>query len=67
MKKNPAFLVPILLIACLLIPNTAGQDQLQAPSWELGWETDMGGTYDLMMNEEGDIVDVVNSTLKIKG
>ena len=59
MKKNSAFLVPLLLIACLFIPNIAGQDQLQAPSWELGWETDMGGTYDLMMNEEGDIADVV--------
>ena len=66
MKVNPALLVPIILIACLLIPNTAGQDQLQAPSWELGWETDMGGTYDLMMNEEDNIVDVLNFTSKIK-
>ena len=59
MKVNPALFVPLILLACLFIPTTAGQDQLQAPSWELGWETDMGGTYDLMMNEEDKIADVV--------
>ena len=59
MKINFTTLVPILLLTCLFVPNATGQDQLQAPSWELGWETDMAGTHDLMMDEEGDIVDVV--------
>lgn len=59
MKINFTTLVPILLLTCLFVPSATGQDQLQAPSWELGWETDMAGTHDLMMDEEGDIVDVV--------
>ena len=43
----------------MMIPMTTAQDQVEVPSWELGWETNMDGTYELELSGEDDILDSV--------
>jgi hypothetical protein len=49
-----------LMILLLLLPISSvaisAQDQLEMPSWELGWDEDMDGTYTLEV-ENGDDID----------
>ena len=49
------------MIFLLLLPISSmavsAQDQLEMPSWELGWDEDMDGTYTLEVNNGDDIDD----------
>lgn len=50
-----------LIIVLFLLPITAlpvgAQDQLQMPSWELGWDEDMDGTHTLKLVNGDEIED----------
>ena len=53
----------MVLFTCLLtisfLPFGSGQDQVEIPSWEVGWETNMDGVYELKLSDEGDITDSI--------
>ena len=50
-----------ILILTLCLPlffgSVSSQDQIEIPSWEMGWETDMDGTYTLEITDDNDIED----------
>ena len=50
-------------ISCLLslpfIGLANAQDQVEIPSWEVGWETNMDGVYELELSGQEDIMDSV--------
>ena len=50
-------------IFCLLLLPFIGlanaQDQVEIPSWEVGWETNMDGVYELELSGQEDIMDSV--------
>ena len=50
-------------ISCLLslpfIGLANAQDQVEIPSWEVGWETNMDGVYELELSGQEDIMDTV--------
>ena len=54
--KSFVFICGLLL---MMIPMTTAQDQVEVPSWELGWETNMDGTYELELSGEDDILDSI--------
>ena len=54
--KSLGFICGILL---MMVPMTTAQDQVEVPSWELGWETNMDGTYELELSGEDDILDSI--------
>ena len=54
--KSLSFICGLLL---MMIPMTTAQDQVEVPSWELGWETNMDGTYELELSGEDDILDSI--------
>ena len=41
------------------------QDQVEIPSWEVGWETNMDGVYELELSGQEDIMDSVLSLIHI--
>ena len=53
----------MILFTCLFtisfLPFTSGQDQVEIPSWEVGWETNMDGVYELTLSGEEDITDSI--------
>ncbi len=53
------FLLFLMFISLIPANSVYGQDPIEIPSWELGWETDMDGTYTLSVNDDDDIVDEI--------
>ena len=43
-----------------MVPQTSAQDQVEIPSWEVGWETNMDGVYELELSGNDDILDSIN-------
>ena len=58
-KKALITVVLICFFALSSIPNTAAQDQVEIPSWEVGWETNMDGVYELSLSGQEDIKDTI--------
>ena len=54
--KSLSLVIGLLIIA---VPVSTAQDQVEIPSWELGWETDMDGTHELQLSGDEDILDTV--------
>ena len=62
MKLLNQALVSLLFALALLfttVPQISAQDQVELPSWEIGWETDMDGVYELELSGEDDILDSI--------
>ena len=61
--KNPKKALITVVLICFFalssIPNTAAQDQVEIPSWEVGWETNMDGVYELSLSGQEDIKDTI--------
>ena len=54
------FLASILsLLSLPFIGLANAQDQVEIPSWEVGWETNMDGVYELELSGQDDIMDSV--------
>lgn len=54
------FLVTLYcLVALPFIDTSNAQDQVEIPSWEVGWETNMDGVYELQLSGKEDITDSV--------
>ena len=53
----------MILFTCLFtisfLAFSSGQDQVEIPSWEVGWETNMDGVYELTLSGEEDITDSI--------
>jgi len=47
------------LVALPFIDTSNAQDQVEIPSWEVGWETNMDGVYELQLSGKEDITDSV--------
>ena len=58
-KKALITVVLICFFALSSIPNTTAQDQVEIPSWEVGWETNMDGVYELSLSGQEDIKDTI--------
>ena len=60
---NPKKALITVVLACFFAisytPNTAAQDQVEIPSWEVGWETNMDGVYELSLSGQEDIKDTI--------
>lgn len=62
MKLPNKALVSLLFVLSLLfttVPQVSAQDQVEMPSWEIGWETNMDGVYELELSGEDDIIDAI--------
>ena len=58
--KKIVFLASIFCLLSLPFIGLANaQDQVEIPSWEVGWETDMDGVYELELSGQEDIMDSV--------
>ena len=54
------FLVTLYcLVALPFIDTSNAQDQVEIPSWEVGWDTNMDGVYELQLSGKEDITDSV--------
>ena len=42
------------------VPQSSAQDQVEIPSWEVGWETNMDGVYELELSGDDDILDSID-------
>jgi len=42
------------------VPQSSAQDQVEIPSWEVGWETNMNGVYELELSGDDDIFDSID-------
>tara|TARA_B100001250_G_scaffold409061_1_gene432640 strand:+ start:790 stop:1764 length:975 start_codon:yes stop_codon:yes gene_type:complete len=53
--------VIVCIMSTILVAGFLPSSQAQAelPSWEVGWETDMGGTYELTLSGEDGILDTI--------
>lgn len=56
MKYKSRFIILIFLLP-LTLTTVNAQDQLQMPSWELGWDEDMDGIHTLELSNGDDIED----------
>lgn len=56
MKYKSGFIILIFLLP-LTLTTVNAQDQLQMPSWELGWDEDMDGIHTLELSNGDDIED----------
>ena len=56
MKYKSGFIILIFLLP-LTISSVNAQDQLQMPSWELGWDEEMDGIHTLELSNGDDIED----------
>ena len=56
----------LLLVGLGLPPTVVAQDQFEAPSWTLGWSTDMDNGYTVTLDDdwdiEGEVVAYVENT-----
>lgn len=57
MTRNQSllFCLALLLLGITLPPSVAAQDQFEAPSWTLGWSTDMDDGFTIEMDDDWDI------------
>ena len=58
-KSNVKSLCLVIGLLMIAVPLSNAQDQVEIPSWELGWETDMDGTHELQLSGDDDILDTV--------
>ena len=52
MSWSSKFIISILFASTLVVstvPQASAQDQVEVPSWEVGWETNMDGVYELSL------------------
>ena len=49
-KSNFRSLCLVIGLLMIAVPLSNAQDQVEIPSWELGWETDMDGTHELQLS-----------------
>ena len=62
MSRSNKVIISILFASTLVIgpiPQASGQDQVEVPSWEVGWETNMAGVYELELSGSDDILDSI--------
>ena len=59
MKSRLKSLGMVMVLLMMMVPISTAQDQVEVPSWELGWETNMDGTHELELSGDDDILDVV--------
>ena len=62
MSRSNKVIISILFASTVVfgtIPHASGQDQVEVPSWEVGWETNMAGVYELQLSGDDDIMDSV--------
>ena len=62
MKSLKGVAVSVLIAFSILltvVPQISAQDQVEIPSWEIGWETNMDGVYELEISGEDDILDSI--------
>jgi len=57
--KHKTWLMIILFALPLTLSTAQAQDELQMPSWELGWDEDMDGTHTLEVSNGDDIDDEI--------
>ena len=67
MKKHPLlFIIGLTLIGMTMPPSAVAQDQFEAPSWTLGWSTDMDDGFTVEMDDDwdldGEIVGYIENT-----
>ena len=57
MNRNQSVLLclAVLLVGMTFPPSVAAQDQLETPSWTLGWSTDMDDGFTIEMDDDWDI------------
>ncbi len=63
MDKGAKTVIPFLLASLLMfsfLTVSSAQDQVEIPSWEVGWETNMDGVYELELSGADDILDSVD-------
>tara|TARA_B100001564_G_scaffold268943_1_gene230546 strand:+ start:161 stop:1126 length:966 start_codon:yes stop_codon:yes gene_type:complete len=58
-KTVSSFLFAFALVLSM-VPQTSAQDQVEIPSWEVGWETNMDGVYELELSGDDDILDSID-------
>lgn len=54
-NQSLLFCLALLLLGMTLPPSVAAQDQFEAPSWTLGWSTDMDDGFTIEMDDDWDI------------
>ena len=62
MSWSNKVIISILFASTLVvstIPQVSAQDQVEVPSWEVGWETNMDGVYELELSGDDDIMDSI--------
>ena len=58
--KNSFIIITFISLVVLgYTPNAAAQDQVEIPSWEVGWETNIDGVYELALSGQDDIEDTI--------
>ena len=63
MKSSIQIVSSLLLVFAIvltMVPQTSAQDQVEIPSWEVGWETNMDGVYELELSGDDDILDSID-------
>ena len=58
-KKSFIIIIFISFVVLGYTPNAAAQDQVEIPSWEVGWETNIDGVYELALSGQDDIEDTI--------
>tara|TARA_B100000282_G_scaffold295951_1_gene276478 strand:+ start:185 stop:1141 length:957 start_codon:yes stop_codon:yes gene_type:complete len=58
-KKSFISIIFISFVVLGYTPNAAAQDQVEIPSWEVGWETNIDGVYELALSGQDDIEDTI--------
>ncbi|MEC8540382.1 MAG: hypothetical protein VXY53_00895 [Candidatus Thermoplasmatota archaeon] len=59
-SKNSFIIITFISLVVLgYTPNAAAQDQVEIPSWEVGWETNIDGVYELALSGQDDIEDTI--------
>ena len=59
-KQIVSSLLLLFAIVLTMVPQTSAQDQVEIPSWEVGWETNMDGVYELELSGNDDILDSID-------
>ena len=49
-----------LVFLMAAVSQSSAQDQVEIPSWEVGWETNMDGVYELELSGDDDILDSID-------
>jgi len=58
--KTTLWCVFALAFLMAAVPQSSAQDQVEIPSWEVGWETNMDGVYELELSGDDDILDSID-------